>query len=330
MTRDARQDRPFGLYPLVSPYESGHLDVGDGHQLYWEACGDPEGLPAVFLHGGPGGGCSADHRRFFDPERYNAILFDQRGCGRSRPHASLTCNTTRHLVEDMERLRKARNLDRWLIVGGSWGSALALAYAQQFPARVSGILLRGVFTARASELRWLYSEGASCLFPEAWAAFAQFIPPSERTDLVAAYHSRLGGSDVKMQREAARAWCAWETATMTLRPRLAQKVDAFEDDSLLALARIETHYFMSGAFLQEGELIREAGRLAGVAGVIVQGRYDCVTPPMTAWELHKAWPGCVLHLVPDAGHASSEPGVLRLLVESLSAFADAARKQARG
>lgn len=322
MTRDARQERPIGLYPPVWPYDSGRLDVGDGHELYWEACGNPKGRPAVFLHGGPGGGCSPDHRRFFDPDRYNVILFDQRGCGRSRPNARVAYNTTQHLIDDLERLRKARELESWLIFGGSWGSALALAYAQQFPQRVDGMVLRGLFTARASELRWLYVEGASCLFPEAWATFTNFIPANERSDLIGAYHSRLNGSDQKTQYAAARAWCAWEAATMTLRPRQAQPIDAFEDDALLALARLETHYFINKAFFSEGQLIREAPKLVGIPGVIVQGRYDCVTPPMTAWDLHNAWPGSVLHLVADAGHASTEPGVLRLLVETLCEFAE--------
>jgi proline iminopeptidase len=323
MTRDAREERPSGLYPPVAPYDSGRLDVGDGHQLYWEACGDPKGRPVVFLHGGPGGGCSADHRRFFDPQRYNAILFDQRGCGRSRPHASLASNTTQHLIDDLEQIREARRLETWLIVGGSWGSALAIAYAERFPERVSGMVLRGVFTARASELRWLYTEGASCLFPEAWAAFTKLIPPSERSDLIAAYHARLNASSSTTRDEAARAWCAWEAATMTLRPRPEPPIDAFERDALLALARIETHYFVNKAFLAEGQLIGAAHKLVGVPGVIVQGRYDCVTPPMTAWDLHTAWPGSVLHIVPDAGHASIEPGILRRLIETLDEFAEA-------
>jgi proline iminopeptidase len=316
-----RDERSVGLYPEIAPYARGYLDGGDGHRLYWEACGNPQGRPAVFLHGGPGGGCSADHRRLFDPDRYNAILFDQRGCGRSHPHAALHCNTTQHLIGDLERLRAFHGFDRWLLVGGSWGCALGLAYAQRYPERAAGLVLRGVFTARQRELAWLYAGGASNLFPEAWDAFAGFAPAEERSDLVRAYHARLVGPDEALRLRAARAWCAWEAAAMTLLPRKSRAPENAGDDGLLALARIETHYFVNQAFLDEGELIANAGRLAAVPGVIVQGRYDCVTPPATAWELHRAWPGSVLQIAPDAGHASSEPGIARRLIEALDGFA---------
>jgi proline iminopeptidase len=321
MTRDMREERPYALYPSVAPYDHGYLDVGDGHRLYWEACGDPRGRPAVFLHGGPGGGCSADHRRLFDPNRYNVILFDQRGCGRSRPHAAVFSNTTQHLIADLEKLRAFRGIERWLLVGGSWGSTLALAYAQRYPQRVSAMVLRGVFTARARELRWLYEDGASNLFPEDWDAFIGFLPPEARSAPIEGYHALLAGPNARTRIEAARAWCAWETAAMTLTPRPKRTVEAGENESLFALARIETHYFVHQAFLDEGEILHNASRLAAIPGVIVQGRYDCVTPPATAWELHKAWQGSVLDVAPEAGHASSEPGVARRLLEALDHFA---------
>ena len=323
MTRDMRDERDIALYPSIAPYERGLLDVGDGHSLYWEACGNPAGTPAVFLHGGPGGGCGADHRRLFNPDRYNVILFDQRGSGRSRPHGGLFCNTTQHLLADLERLRAARGIERWLLVGGSWGSTLALAYAQNYRKRVSGLILRGVFTARASELRWLYKEGASNLFPEAWASFIDFLPPSARGDPTCAYYERLTNPNEQTRLEAARAWCAWEAAAMTLLPRRGRPTNLGEDKSVVALARIETHYFVNRAFLEEGELLQKAKALIGIPGHIVQGRYDCVTPPTTAWELHQAWPGSNLDIVPDAGHASSEPGVARRLIQALDAFARA-------
>jgi len=324
MTRDLAQERPLGLHPPLPPYEYGWLDVGDGHSLYWEACGNRSGVPAVFLHGGPGGGCSPDHRRFFNPDQFDILLFDQRGCGRSRPHGSIEANTTAHLIDDLERLRKFRNIENWLIVGGSWGSALALAYAEQFPERVTGLVLRGIFTARASELRWLYQDGASHLFPEAWSDFVSVIPASERSDLIGAYNARLDSSDPAERRRAAQAWCAWESATITLRPRRSPTADL---NAQLALARLETHYFVNGAFLREGQLIEEAHRLAHIPGVLVQGRYDCVTPPKTAVDLQAAWPGCRLHLVPDAGHASSEPGVMRTLMQVLEEFAQLSERK---
>jgi len=309
------------FYPPIEPYDVGLTEVGGGHRIYWEMCGNPLGKPALFLHGGPGGGCTRDNRRLFDPERYRIILFDQRGCGRSRPHASLEANTTAHLVSDMESLRRTFGIERWLLLGGSWGTTLALAYAQAYPGRVSAMVLRGVFTARQSELRWLYQGGASFLFPDAWERFIAPIPDSERSDLVAAYHARLTNGDRAVEMPAARAWCAWEEEIMTLQPRPPAAPFPADDAQLLALARIETHYFVHGAFLAEGQLMANAHRLLDIPGVIVQGRYDTVTPPVTAWELHKAWPQAQLEIVRDAGHASNEPGILRGLITATNAFA---------
>jgi proline iminopeptidase len=320
MSRDhATSARPPELYPPAEPYDCGYLEVGGGHSIYWETCGNPGGLPALFLHGGPGGGCSGDNRRLFDPQRYRIILFDQRACGRSRPLSSLEDNTTALLVADIEALRRRLDVDRWLVLGGSWGATLALAYAEAFPGRVSALILRGVFTARAVELRWLYREGASFLFPDAWEAFAGFIPPAERGDLVRAYHARLTCGDPARELEAARAWCAWEHEVMTLLPQGA--APSRDDAALRALARIETHYFVNDAFLSEGQLLGQASLLQGIPGIIVQGRYDAVTPARTAWELQRAWPQARLQIIPDAGHASSEPSIQRALVAASDGFA---------
>jgi proline iminopeptidase len=322
MVTNGRPGAPRGLYPPVEPDAQGWLDAGDGHRVYWELCGNPAGRPAVFLHGGPGGGCSPDHRRLFDPERYRVLLFDQRGCGRSTPHASLDANTTWHLVADMERLRaEVMRADRWLVFGGSWGSALALAYAQAHPERVSELVLRGIFTLRRAELRWYYQEGASWLFPDKWERFMAPIPEAERGDLIAAYRRRLTHPDRAVRLEAARAWSLWEGETITLLPDAALSEHFARDEYALAFARIENHYFVHAGFMEEGQLIRDAHRLRGIPGVIVQGRYDVATPAATAWALHRAWPEAEFHLVPDAGHAYSEPGILHRLVEATDRFA---------
>ncbi len=309
-------------YPPVEPHDCGFIDVGSGHRVYWEACGNPRGAPALFVHGGPGGGCGPNDRRFFDPSRYRVILFDQRGCGRSLPHAGtaagLRANTTPLLVSDIERIRKTLGVDRWLVFGGSWGATLALAYAQAHPECVRALVLRGVFTARRSELDWLYRAGASSLHPDAWQRFLEPIPAKHRGDLVAAYHARLNCGVAVREAEAARAWCAWEDALVSLLPEASPR--APEDAALVARARLETHYFVNAAFLEEGQILANAKRLAGIPGTIVQGRCDCITPPVTAWELHKAWKGSTLRIIPDACHASSEPGILRALVEATDAF----------
>ncbi len=324
--RPLRQTRPGRRepirYPPIEPYASGVLEVDGGHRVYWEACGNPQGTPALFLHGGPGGGCCRNDRRWFDPRRYRIVLFDQRGCGRSQPWAGVAENTTAQLIGDIETLRRHCGIERWLLFGGSWGATLALAYAQSHPSRVRAMVLRGVFTATRRELRWLYRDGAARLFPEAWAAFVAPIPVAERRDLIRAYHERLHCGDPAVQMGAARAWCAWEDGLATLDARPA--ICAAENPAMLALARIESHYFRHRSFLTEGQLLADAHLLQGIPGVIVQGRYDAVTPPAAAWALSRAWPQAALQIVPDAGHASAEPGILRRLIMASDAFADGA------
>lgn len=309
------------LYPPIEPFQTGMLDTGEGHTLYWELCGNPKGKTAVFLHGGPGSGCTADHRRLFDPERYCVLLFDQRGCGRSTPHASLEVNTTWHLVADIERLRAMLGVDRWLVFGGSWGSALALAYAETHPQAVSALVVRGVFTVRRAELLWYYQEGASWLFLDLWEDYLAPIPLKERGDMMAAYRKRLVGADRVAQLKAAKAWSVWEGRTIRLLPDAANKAKHAEDDYALAFARIENHYFVHAGWLEEGQLIRDTHKLADIPGVIVQGRYDVATPAKTAWDLHRAWPNAEFHLVDDAGHAFNEPGILAELLAATDRLA---------
>ncbi|ARP89135.1 prolyl aminopeptidase [Bordetella genomosp. 9] len=310
------------LFPPIEPYRHGMLDTGDGHQVYWELCGNPAGKPAVFLHGGPGSGCSPVHRQLFDPAQYNVLLFDQRGCGRSRPHASLDNNTTWHLVADMERLRtQIMGADRWLVFGGSWGSTLALAYAETHPEQTAALILRGIFTVRRAEVQWYYQAGASELFPDLWEDFLAPIPEEERGDMVAAYHRRLTGSDPVAQLRAAKAWSRWEDSTITMLPSPRHQQNHAGDQAALAFARIENHYFINEGFMQEGQLIRDAHKLRQIPGVIVQGRYDVCTPMRTAWDLHKAWPEAQFHVVPDAGHAFDEPGILSRLIEATNRYA---------
>ena len=309
------------MYPPIEPYDHGFLDTGDGHRVYWELCGNPNGKPAVFLHGGPGGGCSPEHRRLFDPARYCIMLFDQRGCGRSTPHASLDNNTTWNLVADMEKLRQLIGVEQWLVFGGSWGSSLALAYAQTHPARVSALIVRGIFTLRRAELLWYYQEGASWLFPDLWEEYLAPIPLAERSDMMAAYRRRLTGDDEAVKLAAARAWSLWEARTITLLPSRELEDHHGDDSYALAFARIENHYFVNEGFLEEGQLLRDAHRLADIPGVIVQGRYDVATPARTAWDLSKAWPNASLQIIPDAGHAFSEAGILRALLAATDRFA---------
>lgn len=308
-------------YPPIEPFQSGVLDTGDGHQIYWEICGNPQGIPAVFLHGGPGSGCSAEHRRLFDPARYRVMLFDQRGCGRSRPLASLENNSTWHLVNDIEALRRLMGVDRWLVFGGSWGSTLALAYAQRHPEQVSALVLRGIFTLRREEVRWYYQEGASWLFPDLWEGFLAPIPEAERGDLLAAYRRRLVGDDPVQQQACANAWSLWEGQTIRLLPDAANRDKHAQTGFALAFARIENHYFVHEGWLEEGQLIRDAQRLRHIPGVIVQGRYDVCTPARTAWDLHRAWPEADFQLVDDAGHAFNEPGILDRLLDATDRFA---------
>jgi proline iminopeptidase len=309
------------LYEPVEPLETGHLAVGDGHEIYFECCGNPEAPAAVYLHGGPGGGVEARNRGYFDPEAWQAILFEQRGAGRSRPFAELAHNTTGHLVEDMERLRQHCGVERWLVFGGSWGATLALAYAQAHPRRVSGLVLRGVFLGSDAEVQWLYKPGGAAQFyPEAYAAFLDPIPPAERGDLLAAYHRRLFGDDLATQVECARAWSVWEGTVSRLVPDL-QELKLFSDEEFsLSLARIECHYFINRCFMEPGSLLKNAGLLKGLPGVIIQGRYDLVCPPQAAWQLHQAWPGSRLEWVPAAGHSASEPGITDALVRATDSF----------
>ncbi len=310
------------MYPSIEPYKHGYLDSGDGHQIYWELCGNPQGKPVVFLHGGPGAACSPHHRQLFNPELYNILLFDQRGCGRSKPTASLENNTTQHLIADMERLRKEiLDTDKWLVFGGSWGSTLALAYAQTHPQQVTGLILRGIFTLRKKEINWFYQEGASFVFPDKWENYLAPIPEDERDDLVSAYHRRLTGEDEEEMLRCAYAWANWEGATISLLETDNKALSFGDKNAVLSFARIENHYFVNAGFMEEGQLIHNADRLANIPTVIIQGRYDMCTPSQTAWDLHKVMPHAELHLIPDAGHAFNEPGILSALLAATDKFA---------
>ncbi len=314
-------DQRRSLYPPIEPFETGMLDVGDGHSIYWERCGTKGAKPAVFLHGGPGSGCSPKQRQQFDPELYDVLLFDQRGCGRSKPYASLENNTTWHLVGDMEKLREMCGHERWLVFGGSWGSTLALSYAQTHPERVTELVLRGIFLCRQNELDWLYKHGASELYPEEWERFVGHIPEDERHDLVDAYTKRLTSDDPAVQLAAAKAWSRWEGMTVTLLPDPEMLEEFTEDTHAVPIGRIENHYFVNRCWLDEGQLLANAGRLKGIPGIIVQGRHDCCTPPSAAWDLKKAWPEVELQIVPDGGHLFTEPGITDGLVRASDRFA---------
>lgn len=313
--------RPSYYSPL-EPFTRARLQVSALHEIYYEVSGNPNGKPVVVCHGGPGGGSTPSMRRYFDPDRYQIVLFDQRGCGRSMPHAELRENTTWDLVSDMEQLRRQLGIDRWQVFGGSWGSTLALSYALTHPDRVSELVLRGIFTLRREELLWFYQEGANWIFPEQWEAFVSVIPEAERDDMMAAYRRRLTGEDEAEKIRAAKAWSVWEGSTVSLFPS-RERIDSFASDRFaLAFARIENHYFVHGGFFDADDwIIANAGRLAGIPGTIVQGRYDIVTPMKTAWELHRNWPGSILHVVPDAGHAASEPGIVSALIEATDRYA---------
>ena len=304
------------LFPEIEPYASGRLPLDRLHTMHWEACGNAGGVPLVFLHGGPGGGCLPHHRRYYDPAFFNIVLYDQRGCGRSAPIASLTDNTTRHLICDLERLRESLSIERWVVFGGSWGSTLALAYAQAHPARVLGLVLRGIFLASRPEIDW-FMHGIRTVFPEAWRAFAGFLPPEERGDLLTSYYRRLTDPDPAIHLPAAQAWDRYEGACSTLlpQPEAAARLDS--DAASLAIARIEAHYFVHEAFLRENELIGGVPRIRHVPCAIVQGRYDIVCPPVTADALAEAWPEAEYVVVPDAGHSVREPGITRELVAAV-------------
>jgi proline iminopeptidase len=304
------------LYPPVDPFDQRMLDVGDGHRIYVEQCGRRDGIPVIVLHGGPGGGCSPSMRRYFDPSVYRIVLFDQRGCGRSRPHASVEANTTWHLVADIERIRAALGVDRWIVFGGSWGATLALVYAQAHPDRVAHLVLRGVFLMTQAELRWFYGGGAGQFWPDVWSRFTDPVPEDERHDLIAAYHRRLFSGDTMLETRFARAWASWENTLASI------DNDGPGGESpaeyARAFARLENHYFTNAGFLeQDGQILANMTRLRHVQGTIVQGRYDMICPPVSAYKLHKAWPGSRLVMVPRAGHALSEPGISRALVQAM-------------
>ncbi|MET8797904.1 prolyl aminopeptidase [Nocardia sp. NPDC004568] len=317
------------LYPPVEPYAQGMLEVGDGQAVYWETSGNPDGKPAVFLHGGPGGGTTPLNRRFFDPDRYRIVLLDQRGCGRSTPHiadgADLSVNTTAHLIADIEALRTALGIEQWLVFGGSWGSTLALAYAQRYPQRVTELVLRGIFLLRRKEIDWYYNGSAGYVYPDEWEKFLAPVPEAERGgDLVEAYHRLFDSADPEIVTAAARAWTAWESATSTLRPDPERMAETADTRFALAFARIENHYFRHGGFLDEAQLLRDIGAITHIPAVIVQGRHDIVCPAVSAWDLHRAWPGSRLHIVDDAAHSAAEPGITHHLVEATDTFATAA------
>lgn len=309
------------LYPDLQPYLTHSLAVEPPHVLYVEECGNPSGLPVLFVHGGPGLGCAPWQRRFFDPERYRIILFDQRGCGRSVPHAELAGNTTQALVADIEALREHLGIEQWLLFGGSWGATLSLVYAQTHPGRVLGMVLRGIFLCRPHEIQWFYQAGASRIFPDHWEHYLAPIPEAERDDLLGAYYRRLTGTDEVARMAAAKAWSVWEGSTSTLLPSAAL-IDHFADPfTALSLARIECHYFVHDSFLAPDQILRDASRLAPIPGVIVHGRYDIVCPLESAWALHRAWPEASLQILPEAGHSAAEPTTIDALVRATDAFA---------
>lgn len=311
------------LFPERPPYIKHTLAVGDGHALHIEEYGRLDGIPVVFLHGGPGAGCEPYHSRFFDPDVYRIVLFDQRGCGRSTPHAELKANTTWHLVEDIEAIREQLDIARWIVFGGSWGSTLGLAYAERHPDRVAGLILRGIFLCRPRDIQWFYQDGASHLFPDYWRDFTDPIPAQERGDMVAAYHKRLAGDDEVARMAAAKAWSIWEGRTSTLMAN-PNVVNHFSNPFVaLSLARIECHYFVNNCFFETDQLLREATKLGGIPGVIVQGRYDVVCPLEQAYGLHQAWPKSKMHIIADAGHSALEPGIVDALVRATNQMAGA-------
>ncbi|WP_394831464.1 prolyl aminopeptidase [Pendulispora rubella] len=309
------------LYPPIEPHSAGRLAVSGGHEIYWEVSGNPKGKPVLFVHGGPGGATEPRHRRFFDPTRYRIVLFDQRGCGKSTPHASLEQNTTWHLVDDMEALRVHLGIDAWQLFGGSWGSTLSLAYAQRHPERVTEMVLRGIFLARASEIAWFNQSGASAIFPDAWEDFVAPIPQDERHDLVHAFYKRLTDDDPKVQSEAARAWAVWESRTISLLPDRERMARSTGGPFAVAIARLECHYSVHGAFFgPDTALLDGVNRIRHLPATIVHGRYDVICPLQNAWALHRAWPEARFEVVEDAGHSVFEPGILHQVVEATDRY----------
>jgi proline iminopeptidase len=304
------------LFPEIHPDQTNRLKVDDVHELYIEECGNPGGVPVLFVHGGPGAGCEEYHRRFFDPNIYRIILFDQRGSGRSTPHASLENNTTQDLVADMEKIREFLNVDRWVLFGGSWGSTLSLVYAETHPERVAGLILRGIFLCRPKEIQWFYQDGTSRMFPDFWQDFIHPIPEEERNDMVRAHYQRLTGDDEVARMASAKAWSLWEGRTANLVPK-HEVVEFFgSPHTALSLARIEAHYFVNDCFLEPDQIIRDAGKLANIPGYIIHGRYDVICPLESAFELSSAWPLAQLEIVPKSGHSASEPGTVDALVQA--------------
>ncbi len=320
---DLQKDPQSWLYPEPKPYNTGRLKVSSLHEIYYEESGNPKGKPAVFVHGGPGGGTEPKMRRFFNPDKYRIILFDQRGCGQSTPYASLEENTTWHLVEDMEKLRKHLSISKWQVFGGSWGSTLALAYAETHPEVVTELVLRGIFLLRKKEIDWFYQGGCDFIYPDAWEEYKNAIPVEERNDFVKAYYKRLTSPDKKVQTDAARAWSVWEGSTSKLLPDLSFVEHYGEDEFALAFARIECHYFINKGFLKtDDQLLQDAIKLKNIPAVIVQGRYDVVCPMDSAWALHRKWPEAEFVLVPDAGHSAFEHGISKALVSATDKFAN--------
>jgi proline iminopeptidase len=308
------------LFPYIEPYKTHMLSVSEGHRLYVEECGRPDGLPVVFVHGGPGAACEVYHRQFFDPEIYRIVLFDQRGCGRSTPHAELHGNTTQALVADMELIRQSLGIRQWVVFGGSWGSTLGLVYAETHPDRVHGLILRGIFLCRPGDIHWFYQDGAASLLPDYWEDYLDPIPALERDDLVSAYYRRLTGDDEVAKMAAAKSWSLWEGRASTLVPKSAV-IDHFANpQTALGLARIECHYFMNNSFLDDDQILANVDRLREIPGVIVHGRHDLVCPLEQAWALHRAWPQADLQVIQDAGHSATEPGIVDALVTATNRF----------
>jgi len=310
------------LYPAIKPYAIHQLAAGTRHTIYVEECGNPQGLPVIFLHGGPGGGCDPEHRRFFDPTLYRIVLFDQRGCGQSTPHAELEENTTPLLVADLEMIRQHLKIQKWVIFGGSWGSTLGLVYAQTYPEYVQSLILRGIFLCRQEDLNWFYQEGgASKLFPDQWDLFIEHLSPAERTEILQSYYQRLTGSDELARMAAAKVWAQWEANCATLQPNQQALNRLTHPHVAMSLARIETHYFMNNAFLEPNQILKNAHRLTGIPGIIIHGRYDVICPLENAYKLHKAWQTSELQIIRDAGHSACEPGIINALITATNAIA---------
>jgi proline iminopeptidase len=321
MPLQSRKDIMRDLYPPIEPFATGQLQVSAIHNVYYEQVGNPNGKKIVFLHGGPGGGVETDYRRFFDPQKWHVTLFDQRGCGKSTPFAELRENTTWELVADIERIRETLGIDQWYVFGGSWGSTLAIAYAETHPDRCLGLILRGIFLQRRSELLWFYQQGASAIFPDTWEKFLEPIPEVERFDMMSAYYRRLTSDDLSIRQAAARAWTIWEASTSKLIPDAGLIAHMGQESFADAFARIECHYFVHGAFLRnDTQLLDDVHKIAHIPAVIVQGRYDVVCPATSAWDLHKRWPGSRLVIVPDAGHSAKEPGIASALLDATDEF----------